>query len=305
MKAKFIVTLLSLLCIGTLTGCNVNDLGAVLPEMESVESIVENLPEESEPSVSETEEPTSGEDASSEENDDTARTLLDTGVNNLTSYSYDCEIKIVMDMGSDLLNNLSPDMSGLFGDVATPIEIVQSTKNTVDAVNGTYVGQGTTSTTAFGATTEQETTVYTVTTEDGCTSYTKVPLTNQWLKDDAADNTELSNYYKNVTKLEVIEETDTTYVISGTLSYSDIGNNISTLTTDSKLEDSTQITALYTIDKETQQLTSIEITYGGSDDTSETGGFEMTISLEVTSTDYVEVIIPEEVINAATGSTEQ
>ena len=34
-------------------------------------------------------------------------------------------------------------------------------------------------------------------------------------------------------------------------------------------------------------------------------GFEMTISLQVTSTEYAEVIIPEEVINAATESTER
>lgn len=308
MKSKFILVFLSLLCISTLVGCNLNKLGALLPESESAEIVIENPSEEQEPSVSETvsetEEPMSDEDASAE-SDDEAKTLLDTAVNNLTSYSYDCEIKIVMDMGSELLGDMGSDLSGLFGDVSTSIEIIQRTKNTVDAVNGTYVGQGTTTTTAFGTVTEQETIVYTVTDEDGYTSYTAVPFTDNWLKDDVQNNSELSNYYENVTDLKIIEETDTTYVISGTLSYENVSGNINALTTESNVEDGTQVNALYTIDKETQQLSSIEITYGATNDEAEAVGFEMTISLQVTSTEYAEVIIPEEVINAATESTER
>jgi len=308
MKSKFILVFLSLLCISTLVSCNLNKLGALLPESESAEIVIENPSEEQEPSVSETvsetEEPMSDEDASAE-SDDEAKTLLDTAVNSLTSYSYDCEIKIVMDMGSELLGDMGSDLSGLFGDVSTSIEIVQRTENTVDAVNGTYVGQGTTTTTAFGTVTEQETIVYTVTDEDGYTSYTAVPFTDNWLKDDVQNNSELSNYYENVTDLKIIEETDTTYVISGTLSYENVSGNINALTTESNIEDGTQVNALYTIDKETQQLSSIEITYGATNDEAEAVGFEMTISLQVTSTEYAEVIIPEEVINAATESTER
>lgn len=313
MKSKIIVAFLCILCIGTLSGCNLNDLGALLEEKESVESILESLPEESESeTASETEEPseeveesTSGDEAASEGEENDAKTLLETAVNNLSSYSYDCEIKVVMNMGSELLGDMGSDLSGLFGDVSTSIEIIQSTECTVDAVNGTYVGQGTTTTNAFGTVTEQETVVYTVKNEEGYTSYTAVPFTDNWLKDDAANNSELSNYYENVTDLEIVEETDTTYVISGNLLYENVSDNVGALTTESTVEGNTQMTALYTIDKETEQLSSIEITFGASDDEGNPLGFEMTIALDVTSTEYVEVIIPEEVINSATEASER
>jgi len=84
-----------------------------------------------------------------------------------------------------------------------------------------------------------------------------------------------------------------------------VSGNIGALTTDSTVENNTPINALYTIDKETEQLSAIEITFGGSNEETEAIGFEMTISLEITSTEYVEVIIPEEVINAATESSER
>ncbi len=310
MKSKIVAIVLSLLCIGTLTGCNLNELGALLPEEESIGSVIENISEEAE-SESEIEEvsteeaePTSG-DESSEAGDETAKTLLDTAVSNLTSYSYDCEMKVVMNMGSELLGDVSSDLSGLFGDVSTSIEIVQLTESIVDAENGTYVAKGTTSTTAFGTVTEQETVVYTVANEDGYTSYTSVPTTDIWLKEDVKDNPELSNFYENVTDLKILEETDTTYVISGTMLYENVSGNIDALTTDSTLSAGTQINALYIIDKETEQLSAIEITYGASDEETEAIGFEMTISLEITGTDYVEVIIPEEVINSATESKER
>ena len=318
MKSKIVVIVLSLLCIGTLTGCNLSELAALLPEEESIESVIESISEEieaeseieeastEEVSTEESsteEELTSGDEASEENVDETAKTLLETAVNNLTSYSYDCEMKVVMDMGSELLGDMSSDLSGLFGDVSTSIEIVQRTESIVDAENGTYVAEGTTTTTAFGTVTEQETVVYTVANEDGYTSYTSVPTTDVWLKEDVKDNPELSNFYENATNLEILEETDTTYVIKGTMAYANVSGNVGALTTDSTLSDNTQIDALYIIDKETQQLSAIEITYGGSDDeAAEALGFEMTISLEITGTDYVEVIVPEEVINSASES---
>lgn len=318
MKSKIVVIFMSLLCIGTLTGCNLNKLGALLPEKESIESVIESISEEieaeseieeastEEVSTEESsteEELTSGDEASEENVDETAKTLLETAVSNLTSYSYDCEMKVVMDMGSELLGDMGSDLSGLFGDVSTSIEIVQLTESIVDAENGTYVAEGTTTTTAFGTVTEQETVVYTVKTEEGYTSYTAVPYSDNWLKDDVTDTPELSNFYENVTNLEVMEETDTTYVIKGTMAFENVSGNIDALTTDSTLSASTQIDALYIIDKETQQLSAIEITYGGSDDeVAEALGFEMTISLEITGTDYVEVIVPEEVINSASES---
>ena len=309
MKSKIVVIFMSLLCIGTLTGCNLNKLGALLPEEESIESVIESISEEVESEIeepsTEAEELTSGNDAASETDDETAKTLLETAVNNLTSYSYDCEMKVVMDMGSELLGDMSSDLSGLFGDVSTSIEIVQRTESIVDAENGTYVAEGTTTTNAFGTITEQETIVYTVATDDGYTSYTAVPFTDEWLKDDVSNNADLSNFYENVTDLKVIEETDTAYVISGTLLYENVSGNIGALTTDSTVENNTPINALYTIDKETEQLSAIEITFGGSNEETEAIGFEMTISLEITSTEYVEVIIPEEVINAATESSER
>lgn len=312
MKSKIVAIVLSLLCIGTLTGCNLNELGALLPEEENIGSIIENISEEieaeseMEEASTEEAEPTSGDEASSEAGDETAKTLLDTAVGNLTSYSYDCEMKVVMNMGSELLGDVSSDLSGLFGDVSTSIEIVQLTESIVDAENGTYVAKGTTSTTAFGTVTEQETVVYTVANEDGYTSYTSVPTTDIWLKEDVKDNPELSNFYENATNLEILEETDTTYVIKGTMAYANVSGNVGALTTDSTLSDNTQIDALYIIDKETQQLSAIEITYGGSDDeAAEALGFEMTISLEITGTDYVEVLVPEEVINSATESKER
>lgn len=309
MKSKIVVIFMSLLCIGTLTGCNLNKLGALLPEEESIESVIESISEEVESEIeepsTEAEELTSGNDAASETDDETAKTLLETAVNNLTSYSYDCEMKVVMDMGSELLGDMSSDLSGLFGDVSTSIEIVQRTESIVDAENGTYVAEGTTTTNAFGTVTEQETIVYTVATDDGYTSYTAVPFTDEWLKDDVSNNADLSNFYENVTDLKVIEETDTAYVISGTLLYENVSGNIGALTTDSTVENNTPINALYTIDKETEQLSAIEITFGGSNEETEAIGFEMTISLEITSTEYVEVIIPEEVINAATESSER
>jgi len=309
MKSKIVVIFMSLLCIGTLTGCNLNKLGALLPEEESIESVIESISEQVESEIeepsTEAEELTSGNDAASETDDETAKTLLETAVNNLTSYSYDCEMKVVMDMGSELLGDMSSDLSGLFGDVSTSIEIVQRTESIVDAENGTYVAEGTTTTNAFGTVTEQETIVYTVATDDGYTSYTAVPFTDEWLKDDVSNNADLSNFYENVTDLKVIEETDTAYVISGTLLYENVSGNIGALTTDSTVENNTPINALYTIDKETEQLSAIEITFGGSNEETEAIGFEMTISLEITSTEYVEVIIPEEVINAATESSER
>ena len=39
MKSKIVAIVLSLLCIGTLTGCNLNELGALLPE-EAVEEVI-------------------------------------------------------------------------------------------------------------------------------------------------------------------------------------------------------------------------------------------------------------------------
>ena len=106
--------------------------------------------------------------------------------------------------------------------------------------------------------------------------------------------------------MKITEETDTTYVISGTLAYENVSDNIGALTEENTVESGAQMTALYTINKETQQLSAIEITFGASDDeAAEALGFEMTISLEITSTDYVEVIIPEDVINSATESSEQ
>lgn len=318
MKSKIVVIVLSLLCIGTLTGCNLSELAALLPEEESIESVIESISEEieaeseieeastEEVSTEESsteEELTSGDEAATETGDETAKALLETAVSNLTSYSYDCEMKVVMDMGSELLGDMGSDLSGLFGDVSTSIEIVQITESIVDAENGTYVAEGTTTTTAFGTVTEQETVVYTVKTEEGYTSYTAVPYSDNWLKDDVTDTPELSNFYENVTNLEVMEETDTTYAIKGTMAFENVSGNIDALTTDSTLSASTQIDALYIIDKESQQLSAIEITYGASDDeAAEVLGFEMTISLEITSTDYVEVIIPEEVINSATES---
>lgn len=330
MKSKIVAIVLSLLCISTLTGCNLGKLATLLPEMESAESIIESISEEienetneieseteesenetveteneTEEASAEAEELTSNEDTETEDGDEAAKTLLDTAVNNLTSYSYDCEMKIVMDMGSELLGDMGTDLSGLFGDVSTAIEIVQRTESTVDAENGTYVAQGTTTTTAFGTVTEQETIVYTVANEDGYTSYNAVPNTDIWLKEDVTDNPEITNFYENVTELEIIEETDTTYVISGTMLYENVSGNIDALTTDSTLSDNTQINALYIIDKETEQLSAIEITYSPSDEETESIGFEMTISLEITGTDYVEVIIPEDVINSATESNER
>ena len=299
MKSKIVAIVLSLLCIGTLTGCNLNELGALLPKEENIGSVIEDISEEIEA------EPTSG-DESAEAGDETAKTLLDTAVGNLTSYSYDCEMKVVMNMGSELLGDVSSDLSGLFGDVSTSIEIVQCTESIVDAENGTYVAKGTTSTTAFGSVTEQETVVYTVANEDGYTSYTSVPTTDIWLKEDVKDTPELSNFYENATNLEVLEETDTTYVIKGTMAYSNVSGNVAALTTDSTLSDNTQIDALYIIDKETQQLSAIKIFYDGSgNEATEAMGFEMAISLEITGTDYVEVIVPEEVINSATESKER
>ncbi len=316
MKSKIIVMFLSLLCMVTLTGCNLDKLTSLLPETGSEEGILENLPEESENSAeeitseteelsAETEEPTSGEEAAVSGEEDAARTLLENAVNNLDSYSYDCEIKVIMDMGSELLGDMGSDLSGLFGEVSTSIEIVQNTQNTVDAVNGTYVGQGTTTTTAFGTVTEQETIVYIVEDENGCTSYTAVPYTNEWLKEDETNNSELSNYYENVTELEVIEETDTTYVISGKLLYENVSGNVGALTTESNVDANAQMTALYTIDKETEQLSSIDITFDISGEEAQAIGIEMTIALEVTSTEYVEVIIPDEVVNAASEPTER
>lgn len=309
MKSKIVAIVLSLLCIGTLTGCNLNELGALLPKEENIGSVIEDISEEieAESEIEEVsaEEVTTGDEAS-EDGDETAKTLLDTAVGNLTSYSYDCEMKVVMNMGSELLGDVSSDLSGLFGDVSTSIEIVQRTESIVDAENGTYVAKGTTSTTAFGTVTEQETVVYTVANEDGYTSYTSVPTTDIWLKEDVKDNPELSNFYENATNLEVFEETDTTYVIKGTMAYSNVSGNVGALTTDSTLSDNTQIDALYIIDKETQQLSAIEIFYDGSgNEATEAMGFEMTISLEITGTDYVEVIVPEEVINSATESKER
>ncbi|MBQ3036020.1 MAG: hypothetical protein IJD31_03725, partial [Lachnospiraceae bacterium] len=240
MKSKIVAIVLSLLCIGTLTGCNLNELGALLPEEENIGSVIENISEEieaeseMEEASTEEAEPTSG-DESSEVGDETAKTLLDTAVGNLTSYSYDCEMKVVMNMGSELLGDVSSDLSGLFGDVSTSIEIVQRTESIVDAENGTYVAKGTTSTTAFGTVTEQETVVYTVENEEGYTSYTSVPTTDIWLKEDVKDNPELSNFYENATNLEVLEETDTTYVIKGTMAYANVSGNVGALTTDSTL----------------------------------------------------------------------
>ena len=311
MKSKIVAIVLSLLCIGTLTGCNLNELGALFPKEENIGSVIEDISEEIEAESeieevsAEEAEPTSG-DESAEAGDETAKTLLDTAVGNLTSYSYDCEMKVVMNMGSELLGDVSSDLSGLFGDVSTSIEIVQRTESIVDAENGTYVAKGTTSTAAFGTVTEQETVVYTVANEDGYTSYTSVPTTDIWLKENVKDNPELSNFYENATNLEVLEETDTTYVIKGTMAYSNVSGNVGALTTDSTLSDNTQIDALYIIDKETQQLSAIEIFYDGSgNEATEAMGFEMTISLEITGTDYVEVIVPEEVINSATESKER
>ena len=309
MKSKIVAIVLSLLCIGTLTGCNLNELGALLPKEENIGSVIEDISEEieAESEIEEVsaEEVTTGDEAS-EDGDETAKTLLDTAVGNLTSYSYDCEMKVVMNMGSELLGDVSSDLSGLFGDVSTSIEIVQRTESIVDAENGTYVAKGTTSTTAFGTVTEQETVVYTVANEDGYTSYTSVPTTDIWLKENVKDNPELSNFYENATNLEVLEETDTTYVIKGTMAYSNVSGNVGALTTDSTLSDNTQIDALYIIDKETQQLSAIEIFYDGSgNEATEAMGFEMTISLEITGTDYVEVIVPAEVINSATESKER
>ncbi len=310
MKSKIVAIVLSLLCIGTLTGCNLNELGALLPEKESIENVIASISEEVESeseieeASTEEEEPTSG-DESSEAGDEAAKTLLETAVGNLTSYSYDCEMKVVMDMGSELLGDMGSDLSGLFGDVSTSIEIVQRTESIVDAENGTYVAEGTTTTTAFGTVTEQETIVYTVANEEGYTSYTAVPTTDIWLKEDVTDNPEITNFYEDVTDLKIMEETDTTYVISGTMLYENVSGNIDALTTDSTLSAGTQINALYIIDKETEQLSAIEITYGASDEETEAIGFEMTISLEITGTDYIEVIIPDEVINSATESKER
>lgn len=313
MKSKIIVTFLCLLCIGTLAGCKLNDLGAMLEESESMESIIESLPEESESedasetveASEEVEEPTSGEEAAVAGEESDAKTLLETAVNNLTSYSYDCEIKVVMNMGSELLGDMGADLSGLFGEVSASIEIVQNTENIVDDVNGTYVSQGTTTTNAFGTVTEQETIVYTVKDGDSYTSYTSVPYTDEWLKNDEANNSDLSNFYKDVTDLEIVEETDTTYVISGKLSYENVSGNVGSLTNESDVDANAQMTALYTIDKETEQLSAIEITFDISGEEAEAIGIEMTIALEVTSTEYVEVIIPEEVINSATEATER